>query len=280
MPRRAVTLALYAVIGAVALVPMAGCGGGSGGGAASPAASLEGQTWTLAAYWDGTTSVPVPEGVSAVAVFAGGTVGGHGPVNSYSGPYKVTGDGGIAIGPIASTMMAGPAKAMKVETAYFAALDAAKSYRVSGDQLTLADAKGTTLLTFTAAPTVSMAGRVWEATGYNNGKQAVVSVETGSTITAEFAQPATAGSPGATTASGTVSGSSGVNTYHGPCTIGKGTISTGELVTTKTTGPEKLMQQERLYLSALASATTWSVTGSTLELRTADGTLAVSYVAK
>jgi heat shock protein HslJ len=280
MPRRAVTLALLAVIGAVAVVPAAGCGGGSGGGAASPAASLEGQAWTLAAYQDGTTSVPVPEGVSAVAVFAGGTVSGHGPVNSYSGPYKVTGDDGIAIGPIASTMMAGPAKAMKVETAYFTALEAAKSYRVNGDQLTLADDEGTTLLTFRSASAVPVVGRVWQATGFNNGKQAVVSVEAGSTITAEFTQPATAGSPEASTARGTVSGSSGVNTYHGPCTIGKGTISIGELVATKMAGSKKLMEQEQLYLAALKSAATWTISGSTLELRTAGGALAVTYVAQ
>jgi heat shock protein HslJ len=280
MSRRAVTLALLTAVGAVAIVSVAGCGGGSGGGAASPAATLEGHTWTLTAYWDGTKSVPVPASVSADAVFAGGTINGRAPVNSYSGPYKVSGSDGIAIGPIASTMMAGPAKAMKVETAYFAALEAAKSYGVSGDQLTLADDKGTTLLTFRSASTASLVGRVWEATGYNNGKQAVVSVEADSTITAEFTQPDTAGSPGASTASGTASGSSGINTYRGPCTIGQGTISIGELATTQMAGPEKLMQQEQLYLAALKTAATWSISGSTLELRTADGALAVSYVAK
>jgi heat shock protein HslJ len=56
-------------------------------------------------------------------------------------------------------------------------------------------------------------------------------------------------------AEGRVSGRSGCNQYSGPVEIGPGTLSIGNLISTKMACAEPgLMQQESAYLSALRSA--------------------------
>jgi heat shock protein HslJ len=83
-----------------------------------------GQPW----YLVGTSlsSVMMPEGVTIT--FEDKTVGGRAPVNSWSADYTVTARGGLELGPIASTLMAGPDEAMRAEEAYFALLETVDGY--------------------------------------------------------------------------------------------------------------------------------------------------------
>lgn len=246
---------------------LAACGdsGDGSGGDAGGGSGLEDAVWVLSSYFDGTATQVVPATIRVDARFGDDTVGGSAPVNSYSGPYTTGGDSAIDIGPVASTMMAGPAKAMALEAAYFKALEAVRSYSVEGGTLHLADGEGVTLLTYAAEAPPTLTGRTWKATGYNNGNEAVVSLVAGSDVTAVFGD------------TDTVSGSSGVNTYEGPYTVAGTSMSVGDLTTTRVAGPAELMKQEQQYLAALRSAATWSVSGGALELRTADGDLAVTY---
>jgi putative lipoprotein len=70
-----------------------------------------------------------------------GTMSGNGGVNTYSGPFTVDGTS-VTIGPLASTMMAGPDKLMTQETQLLAALQNAKEWSVVNGRLELRDTEG------------------------------------------------------------------------------------------------------------------------------------------
>ncbi len=72
--------------------------------------------------------------------------------NSYRGGFEQEGDSWRVVGPIAATRMAcpEPAGASEQESAYFAALERVARFRISGDELTLTDADGTTQAKFKA----------------------------------------------------------------------------------------------------------------------------------
>jgi heat shock protein HslJ len=154
---------------------------------------------------------------------------------------------------------------MVQERLYLAALTAARSYSIAGGTLRLRGKSGLALATF-AVQSQSLAGTRWTVVGYNNGKQAVVSVLTGTKLTANF------------DTAGRVAGSAGCNDYNGPVKETPPKISIGPLASTRKfcDAPAGVMDQESAYLAALASAATYSVQGTTLELRTASGAIAAS----
>lgn len=93
------------------------------------------------------SSVQMPEGVTMT--FDKATVGGQAPVNSWSADYTATATGGLELGPIASTLMAGPDDAMRAEEAYFALLATVDGYTaVEAGELYLFDGQAQ-VLTFT-----------------------------------------------------------------------------------------------------------------------------------
>jgi heat shock protein HslJ len=243
---------------------LAGCGPqGSQQGSGS---DLTGKMWTLSALM-GKSLVP---GTAITAQFtAAGAVSGSAGCNQYAGTYTVSGNTIKVSSPLASTMMACPQEVMDQESAYLKALGEAKTYAVRGDQLTLADANKTTVATY-GAQSQDLAGTSWEAIAYNNGKQAVTSVLAGSTITASFGQD------------GTLSGNAGCNDYNGTYTVTGNQIVIGPLASTRMfcNDPVGVMDQEAQYLAALATAATYQVEGTVLELRSKDGALAVQYSRK
>jgi heat shock protein HslJ len=243
---------------ALATVALVGCGSSTPKGG-----TLEGVTWVLTSYSvDGTMTTP-PADAYADATFVAGKVSGR-VVNSYAGPYDATDKGGLKIGPLASTQMAGPPELMALETAFFANMQKVASYYAEDTKLTLYDSDGKTLLEF-AKSTATITGRDWVVTGYNTGSQAVTSVLGGATLTARFGDD------------GRLTGNGGVNTYSADyTTTPEGTITIGPIITTKMAGPQELMDQEAQYLAALASAKTYSLHGKTLEFRTADDAIAVT----
>jgi heat shock protein HslJ len=102
-----------------------------------------GQTWYLVG--SSLSSLVIPEGVTIV--FEADTVGGAAPVNSWSAGYTAQDDGGLEIGPIASTLMAGPDAAMQAEQAYFELLDAVDGYTtVEAGELYLFQGQGNVLV--------------------------------------------------------------------------------------------------------------------------------------
>lgn len=145
------------------------------------------------------------------------------------------------------------------------ALTRARGHRVTAGQLQLLAADGTVLATFTAQ-SESLAGTSWNVTGYNNGKQAVVSVLNGTTLTMTFASD------------GKVSGSAGCNRYSAPYTMEGQKLTIGSAAATRMmcAKPEGVMEQERQFLKALETVATARFEGDRLEMRTAGGELAAT----
>ena len=86
---------------------------------------------------------------------------GFSGVNQYRGPYTAGDDGGLEIGEIASTLMAGPEPLMQAERRYLEALKGCDGWEVSGDTLTLTTGDEATL-TFAKAEDVALARHLVE----------------------------------------------------------------------------------------------------------------------
>jgi heat shock protein HslJ len=168
---------------------------------------------------------------------------------------------------IASTQMFCAEPVNEQERAYFQALNEAQSFEITDDEtLTLRNGDGNILVVY-AAQSQALQGSSWDVISYNNGRGGVVSVITGTELTADFAED------------GQLSGSSGCNTYTAPYESGDETISIRPPSTTrKFCGePEGLMEQENEYLTALQTATTYQIEGNSLNMRTADGETVANF---
>lgn len=230
--------------------------------AAQAGPTLDGTSWLLATL-DGQ---PHLAGVPVTLNFDAGRVSGTDGCNRYSGSY--TGSGGrLSVGKdIISTKMACPGPVMQQAQVFVAALTGAAAYRGDGQQLTLLDAAGKVLATFTVQ-SASLAGTSWIATGYNNGKGGVVSPIAGTSLTLAFS------------ADGTVSGKAGCNAYGGKYEVSGKTMKFGALAATLMAcpSPSGVMEQESLFLKALSTVVTYRIEANQLQLRTADGAVAVTF---
>ncbi len=110
-------------------------------------------------------------------------------------------------------------------------------------------------------------GSNWIVTNYNNGREAVVGLLTGTELTADFGED------------GTLSGSAGCNRYSAGYEVDSNNISIGMAVSTQMacSEPEGVMEQEQEYLAALSTAATYQVMGNTMQMRTADDALAAMF---
>jgi heat shock protein HslJ len=101
---------------------------------------LAGTSWEAVGYNNGKQAVTsVLAGTTLSADFGkDGNLSGNAGCNTYSGPYKVTGNQ-ITIGPLASTRKAcaDPAGVMEQETQYLEALQTAATYQMEGNSLEL-----------------------------------------------------------------------------------------------------------------------------------------------
>ncbi|MDX1376889.1 MAG: META domain-containing protein [Burkholderiales bacterium] len=76
---------------------------------------------------------------------------GYSGVNSFAGSFE-TGASSLRFGPVAATRRAGPPAAMAFEASLFKALEATRSYRISGETLELLDAAGAVRARLEALP--------------------------------------------------------------------------------------------------------------------------------
>jgi heat shock protein HslJ len=181
----------------------------------------------------------------------------------------VTSGSSLQIGPqLVSTRMACPEPAGALAAAFNAALSATQSYRVEGGQLRLLDTAGATLAVL-APQATGLAGTTWRVAGYNNGRQAVVSVLGGTSLTLEFM------------ADGRLRGSGGCNNFGSSYTLTGSQLGIGAAAATRKScaEPEGVMDQEAAFLRALESVTSMRREGERLELRTASDALAATLVA-
>jgi len=116
-------------------------------------APLVGTNWTLESFHTGDAVSSLISGTAITAVFGNdGSVTGSAGCNRYFAPYNLTGTS-LSIGPVGSTKMyCGADGVMQQESTFLASLVKAKTFTISGNQLSLADANGTTLLSFAKEP--------------------------------------------------------------------------------------------------------------------------------
>lgn len=235
---------------------------GAEAGTAVGSGEVEGVVWVLAGYGTaGVTNAPVAGSRIDIA-FEDGRVAGSSGCNSYAGTYALDGTA-LGIGPLASTRKACPPPLMQQEDQYQRILRAVDSATIAGDRLTLSGPAGT--LEFVSEGEPSLVG-TWEMTGYNNGKQAVVSKKAGTNVTATWA------------GDGSVAGSSGCNSYSGSYQATGTAITVGQLASTlKMCADPEVMSQEQLYLKALRAATKIELRGNTLRLRDDGGATQVTF---
>jgi heat shock protein HslJ len=108
---------------------------------------LDDTSWRLAAW---SISSMKSTDFEITARFGDGGVAGRSAVNTYRANVVLGPGNALAIGPIATTKMAGPEPAMRAEHAYLKLLADARSYRIDGNRLTLFDAGGNERLAFDA----------------------------------------------------------------------------------------------------------------------------------
>lgn len=226
--------------------------------------------WELTGYHDGLNDlISVVTGSSVTAMFGEyGQMSGNAGCNSYSGSYTVTGKK-ISIGPLAMTEMycMDPDGVMSQEGAYLVAVQAAVSYRLWPDDLSLMDAGGRQMAVFKRyAP--SPVGMNWELSGYNNGQGAVVSPQAGTIITAVF------------DTGGQVTGNAGCNDYRGFYTVSRMGMTIGPVGATEKYCdiPYGVMEQESCYLALLGDAGMLDRSPKALTIRDADGITLLTYI--
>ena len=221
---------------------------------------LDGTAWVLSAL-PGRSLV---EGTAVTLQFDGGRASGTDGCNRYATSY--TAEGGKlkfdAAG--AATMMACPPAIMEQARAFTSSLGTTSSRRIEAGQLQLLGPDGSVVAVF-APQSLALAGTSWHVTGYNNGRQAVVSVLNDTQLTIAFA------------ADGRVTGSAGCNNFMGTYSVSGSSLTFGPAATTrKMCAQPGVMEQEQQFLKALESVATIRQEGERAELRTADGALAVS----
>jgi heat shock protein HslJ len=231
-------------------------------------------TWTLISALAGQGSTTVLPGTTITATFSGGeTVSGSAGCNNYVAMYQVE-KTNLKVGkPATSKMMCNsPAGIMDQETIYLSNLQGAASYAISGDQLTIADVSGKTLLTYQKAAATGvhmpLANITWKLEMYRSSSGSNVPVIQTTNVTALFGSD------------GSMTGSAGCNSYTGTYTTsGSNGISVGPLATTRMyCGDPGVMDQETAYLTLLRTVSSYEVTeDGMLNLMNSTGTPVLVY---
>lgn len=139
----AATIALATTV----LCGMAGCASDSAPAYTSEAKAIQSLigTWTLDSIGDRSFASLVPRDVAAkkptLDISADGKVSGFAGVNRLMSSINLDGlsKGDFSLSPAATTMMAGPEYAMKLEREYLDALAKVRNFKVDGSKLTLTD---------------------------------------------------------------------------------------------------------------------------------------------
>lgn len=230
--------------------------------AVAEAPSLDGTSWVLSEL-EGYDLDPMQP---ATLHFEGGNAGGSDGCNRYAMRYSAKGDGLEWTSAGISTQMACAPEVMKRAHAFLDAVRGSTSYRVKDGRLELLDEKGKVRAVLDAQSR-TLAGTSWRAVGINNGKGAVASVVLGSEVTMIFG------------ADGRVNGFAGCNQYNAGYESDASHLKfTPAAATRKMCASEDVMRQEQAFLKALETVDTLRFEGNRLDLRRADGALAIALM--
>ncbi len=226
------------------------------------AATIEGATWNLVGLPGHESGALGSLRRPVTARFEAGRISGFSGCNRFMGGYTVDRDK-LVIGKLAGTMMACPGPEMALEGAFQRALAGAFRYALTDDTLTLMPESGAPLV-FRRAAEPRLEGVIWEVTGFNNGRQAVVGTLSGTKLTLSFQE-------------GVVHGQSGCNTFHATFKRDGDRLVIGPTAATRMAcAGAGVMQQEREFLAALETAILWTVQDGMLDMHRADGERALT----
>jgi heat shock protein HslJ len=224
--------------------------------------SLDGTSWVLSSL-EGYDLDPTQP---ATLQFEGGNAGGSDGCNRYAMGYTAKGDRLEWTSAGVSTQMACAPEVMKRAHAFLDAVRGSTSYRMKDDRLELMDDQGK-VRAILDAQSRTLAGTSWRAVGINNGKGAVASVVLGSEVTMVFGED------------GRVTGFAGCNQYNAGYETSASRVKfTQAAATRKMCASGDVMQQEQAFLKALESVDTLRFEGHRLDLRRADGALAIALM--
>jgi len=235
-------------------------------------ATLQETIWALQSYVDsqGNLAQAQPDSEATLELEAD-QIKGNAGCNNFFGTYTLDGNNlTIKVGG-ATMMFCEPEELMTQEQDYLAALGTAASYEITDNQLTIANAAGETVLTFSVLEPTPLVGTIWQLTAYNNGKGGFASALAGTEITAVFGED------------GMVAGSAGCNGYNATYEVTEFGIKVGPVASTRMmcSEPEGIMEQEAAYLKALESATAYEIRSDKLTLVTAaDGVRLAEFQAQ
>ena len=188
-------------------------------------------------------------------------VAGNASCNNFFGSYTLDGNK-LSFGSLGSTQMFCDGL-MEQESAYLAALESTTGYRTEEGKLLLVDESGNTVLVFSPQD-MSLDGVSWNLTMFNDG-QNLTSLLNDTQINAEFKD-------------GSVSGSSGCNSYSGAFQQDGLKLTFGDLASTLMLCQEEgVMEQESAYLQAIAKVTHYIVEGKQLTLFDADNLVLATF---
>lgn len=250
MRRVLVILSLLAIGGFAAACSPDGSGASGG---------LEGTSWTVVTISGAPT---IADARPTMAFGFDGQVGGTSGCNQYRATFHTTGDS-IAIGDLASTKMACDPARNAQEQAFTLALTSVAGWRLASDgSLELDGPSAIVARPAGEAPAGSAAAPALPGSSW-------ALVEMSDQVLADAIPTIAFG------ADGTVSGSTGCNTFNGTYTIDGSAITFGPLATTRMACAADVMAIEDAYLAALDGASSWSI-GSDGQLML-DGTAAMTF---
>jgi heat shock protein HslJ len=215
---------------------------------------LAGTGWVLSALQG---AMPISGTAVTLQFGTDGTASGTDGCNQFNISYTQDGSS-LTFGQTgASTMMACEEPVMAQATAFMTALSQTNSFTISEDTLSLTS--GGQVVATLVAQSTDLADTAWEVVSYNNGREAVVGLITGTEISANFG------------IEGDLSGNAGCNQYFTSFTASDGSIEIGLPGATMRfcEQPAGIMEQESEFLAALVSAATYSIQGNMLQMRTA-----------
>jgi heat shock protein HslJ len=236
--------------------------GAAQNGAGVSAPKLMGPVWK----WNRSSSTVVADPNRYLIEFtAEGFVGIRADCNQVSGRYRT--DGAVlSITTGSSTSMACREDSQARD--FLTQLRMVGSYFLRDGSLYLEFRDDGGTMTFTPSAPTGLAGTDWDVVeyivrdvAYYNGRQLVVLKPIGSRMTLHF------------TADGRVSGNGGCNDFSGAYESTDSALTIRQLASTEKAclQPAGVMNQETLYLKALANATTYKIAGDRLMLRGRDG---------
>jgi heat shock protein HslJ len=211
---------------------------------------------------DGSSKTPSDSNRYLIEFLANGHVAVQADCNRVAGTYTLSGNHlAVTLGP--STLAACPHGSLGDE--FVKQLGNIRSHFFKGENLILEIKMDSGSMIFAPSAPAGLPGTSWEVISYNNGREAVVSLLTGTDISLNFGTD------------GQVSGNAGCNTYSGGYQAGGKELKVGILAGTRMfcDKPAGVMDQEKQYLTALQSGATFEIAGNTLTIRDASGAMQV-----